>query len=317
MADVHESRIQPHLPPFTYIGVDCFGPYFTSRYRGGSSKRYGLIITCLTSRAVHIEMLKSLEAEAFLNAFRRFIARRGSPRAVFSDHGTNFSKSRSELQRAFSQHVESTLKAYSVTRSIEWTMICARSPHTGGSWERLVGVIKRVFKAVLPHAKRMTDEILETTFCEVEAIINGRPLTKLSSDVNDHTPLTPNALLTMRQSPELPPGGCSDSDAYRSRWKYVQHLANMFWARWVKEYLPSLNFRSKWRTPIPNIKVGELVLVSDSGMPRNLWPLALVKDVYPGKDGKIRTVLLKTRAREITRPISHLVRLELDYPVQE
>ena len=317
MADLHESRIQPHLPPFTYIGMDCFGPYLTSHYRGGSNKRYGLIITCLTSRAVHIEMLRSLEAEAFLNAFRRYISRRGSPRTIFTDHGTNFIKSRSELQRAFHKHAESTLKEYSVTRQIDWKLICVRSPHTGGSWERLVGVIKRVFKAILPHAKRMSDEILETTFCEAEAIINGRPLTKLSSDVNDHTPLTPNTLLTMRQSPELPPGGCSDSDAYRSRWRYVQHLSTIFWHRWVKEYLPTLNTRSKWKISQPDLKVGELVLVSDSGMPRNLWPLALVREVYPGRDGKVRTAKLKTRAREIVRPVSHLVRLELDSPSKD
>ena len=204
------------------------------------------------------------------------------------------------------------MRQYSGTRSIQWFFIPPKSPHFGGAWERLVGVIKRVLKAILPHAKRMSDEILETTFCEVESIVNGRPLTKLSSDPNDHTPLTPNKLLTLKQFPELPPGGCSASDVYRSRWKYVQHLSNLFWSRWLKEYLPSLNIRSKWRTVCPDIKPGELVLVYDPGMPRNLWPLAIVKEVFPGRDGKVRSAIVKTRVSDLHRPITQLVRLELD-----
>ena len=134
----------------------------------------------------------------------------------------------------------------------------------------------------------------------------------LGSGPSNLTPLNPNSLLTLRQFADFPPGGSSASGAFRSCWKYVQHLANLFLSRWVKEYIPTLNARSKWRVESCNIKVGELVLVHDSGLPRNLWPLAIVQQVFPGDDGKVRSVLVKTRVTQLHRPITQLVRLEAD-----
>ena len=311
MADLHPARISPHMPAFTQVGVDCFGPYFTKFYRG-QKKRYGCIFTCMSSRAIHIEMLHSLDADAFLNALRRFIARRSNVSTIYCDNAGNFKKGEQELRKAFKFHTKNTLKQYAVSKSIQFVYTVPRAGHWGGNWERLIGVIKRVLRAVLPYASRLTDEVLQTTFCEVEAIVNGRPLTKLSNDPNDFTPLTPNSLLTLNQSSPIPPGGASIADSYRSRFKHSQHLADIFWSKWLKFYLPSLNTRSKWQIPVSDIKVGELVLIVERGMPRNLWPLAIVKEVYLGRDTKVRSVLLKTKVAELKRSVHHVVRLEAD-----
>ena len=311
MADLHPARINPNMPAFLHVGLDCFGPYHTSFYRG-QRKRYGCIFTCMSSRAVHIEMLHSLDADSFLNALRRFIARRGRVDTIYCDNGGNFVKAEYELLKAFKFHSRNTLRRFAVSKSIRFVFTVPRTPHWGGNWERLIGVIKRVFRAVLPHASRLTDEVLQTTFCEIEAIVNSRPLTRVSDDPNDFAAISPSSLLTSKIYPDLPPGGATVSDMYRHRFKYSQHLADMFWSKWLKLYLPSLTPRSKWRVPQINVKVGELVLLAEKGMPRKLWPLAIVKQVFPGRDGKVRSVLLKTSVNELRRSAHSLVRLEAD-----
>ena len=164
--------------------------------------------------------------------------------------------------------------------------------------------------AILPKTVRLTDEILETVFCEAESIVNGRPLTKLSDDPCDSTPLTPNHLLLMRNCSGIPPGKFDSKDVYRRRWRHVQHLANQFWYKWLKLYLPELQKRSKWTKVTDNLAIGDLVLVVEEMTPRNLWPLARVVDISRGRDGLVRTVRLKTRTTELVRPITKVVLLE-------
>ena len=179
----------------------------------------------------------------------------------------------------------------------------------GGVWERMVGIIKRVLKGVMGKATRVTDEILTTLLCEVEAIVNSRPLTKLSDDPSDLMPLTPNHLLLMREPCTLPPCVPS-SNAYRNRWRYVQHLAQEFWSRFMREYLPELNRRSSWTERKRDVAIGDLVLVKQAGLPRGLWPLALVREVLKGRDGAVRSVKVQTRVSSFLRPIVSLIPLE-------
>ena len=311
MADLPKERVTPNLPPFTNVGVDAFGPYQVRNYRS-VHKRYGLVFTCMSTRAIHLELVQSMEAESFLNAFRRFVARRGLPKKVFSDNGTNFVKGEHDLRKAFLGHCKTILSLYGVDRGIEWSFIPPLAPHMGGTWERMVGIVKKILKGVLSCAVRLSDEVLMTLLCEVENIVNNRPLTKLSEDPNDLTPLTPNHLLLLRSGDRLPPGTGVASDAYRSRWKHVQHLADNFWQRWVKEYLPCLQRRSKWTKETGDISVGDMVLVVESNLPRNVWPLAIVTDIFTGRDGHVRSCLVKTRCAVLKRPITQLIRLEVD-----
>ncbi|XP_068738639.1 uncharacterized protein [Montipora capricornis] len=99
MANLPQDRVTPSKPPFTYVGVDLFGPFPVRRGRT-TAKRYGALFTCLTIRAVHIEIVHSMDTESFINALRRFIARRGRPEEIRSDNGGNFVKGEKELQKA-------------------------------------------------------------------------------------------------------------------------------------------------------------------------------------------------------------------------
>ncbi|KAJ8020922.1 hypothetical protein HOLleu_40643 [Holothuria leucospilota] len=116
-------------------------------------------------------------------------------------------------------------------------------------------------KGLLSGDVRLTDEILETVFAEAESIINGRPLTKLSDDPEDPSPLTPNHVLLLRENPIFPMGIFDKINM--SRWKHIQHCADVFWRKWVIMYLPQLQKRVKWVDKQRNLNVGDLVLIAD------------------------------------------------------
>lgn len=310
MADLPPERITPNAPPFTFVGLDAFGP-FDVTIRRSTVKRYGCIFTCMTSRAIHIEVLHSLDVHSFINSFRRFISRRGAPSKVYSDNGTNFVAGERELNNALKVHSRTALPQYASKQHIEWSFNPPGAPHMGGAWERLIGVVKRILKSILIKATRLNDEILETVLCEAESIINGRPLTKLSDNPDDLGALTPNHLLMLRENVETPLSG-NPSDAYRCRWKHTQHLVGQFWQRWIREYLPLLQKRVKWQDASTDLSVGELVILAEKGLPRCVWPLSRVTEISRGRDGRVRSVLVKTRTSILRRPITSCVRLELD-----
>ena len=305
MADLPLERLDWQHPPFFYVGVDCFGP-FSVNYGRSSVKRYGCIFTCMSSRAVHLEKLNGLDADSFMNCLRRFIARRGLPAKMFSDNGTNLVYACKEAKSFFD------VRDVVHKKGIEWCFNPPTASHMGGVWERMIRTTRKVLNGLLKFNVRFTDDMLETLLCEVENIVNGRPMTKLSDDVKDSLPLTPNHLLLIRS-------GCNDieqtfnrGDMYRKQWRYVQHITNQFWRKWLREYVPELQRRNKWLKTETNLKQGDLVLVMDELTPRNVWPLGLVQETTSGRDGLVRSARIKTESTVLVRPITKLVHLEGD-----
>jgi hypothetical protein len=195
-------------------------------------------------------------------------------------------------------------------RKIKWNFNPPTASHMGGVWERVIRSIRKILRAMLGN-QVITDEVLRTTMSEVQNILNSRPLTPLSNDVTDMEALTPNHLLLLRSNMSLPIGLCSSEDEYsRRRWKQVQYLASVFWRRWVKEFLPTLQQRQKWFGPKRNLQDGDLVLVLDDETPRGRWPLGRITEVHYGRDGLVRSVKVFTRGIVLTRPINKLCFLE-------
>ena len=117
----------------------------------------------------------------------------------------------------------------------------------------------------------LDDECLQTALCEVEAVLNARPITVTSGDSKNPEPLTPNHLLLLKGKPMLPPGLFSKQDRYsRRKWKQVQYLSDLFWKRWTWEYLPRMQERQKWNEVKRNLKPGDIVLIIDETSPRKL-----------------------------------------------
>ena len=116
-----------------------------------------------------------------------------------------------------------------------------------------------------------------------------------ATDPQDMAPLTPNHLLNHRSHAPLPPGLFDSSDTYCRRWwKQVQYLADLFWKRWRKEYLATLQQRHKWTKTRRNVKVDDIVVLVDENVPRSQWRLGRIEHIYPGPDGLVRTVTIKT-----------------------
>ena len=157
----------------------------------------------------------------------------------------------------------------------------------------------------------LDEEGLHTLLCEAEAVINSRPITKASSDLNDLEALTPNHLLLLKVKPVLPPGVFQKDDQYANRrWRQVQYLADVFWKRWCKEYLPQLQERQRWSRPGRNFCVGDVVLIVDETSPRNSWPLGRIVETFPDSKGLVRQVKVKTKSNELCRPITKLCLLQ-------
>ena len=185
-------------------------------------------------------------------------------------------------------------------------------------WESLIKQARRILYGLMTDSSRkLTEEELQTLFCEVESLLNSRPLIPDQSD--DGNALTPNHLLLGRGTAELPPGLFQRTDSYAiRRWRYVQYLASQFWERWSREYVRTLNERNKWQNPKRNLSVGDIVLVHENA-PRRDWPLGRVVNVYTDNKGFVRSVDVrvynsensknskKKRLRELHRPIDKLV----------
>ena len=165
-------------------------------------------------------------------------------------------------------------------------------------------------KAIL--GERLVDEeVLRTVLSETQGIANSRPLCPNSDDVTDMEALTPNHLLLQRPATNLPTGNFSDADLVsRKKWRQSQVLADHYWKCWLHEYLPTLQKRQKWTSPRRNLAVDDLVLVADQKVPRGHWLLGRVTRVFPGRDGLVRTVEVKTKGSTLIRPIRKLCLLE-------
>ena len=278
MADLPTDRVTPAKPPFTFVGIDCFGPFLVRRGRS-LVKRYGVLFTCMSIRAIHLEVSQSLDTDSFINAMRRFVARRGQPEEVRSDNGGNFVRGEKELREAIEGWNQHKIGEFLLQQNVKWTFNPPGGSHHGGVWERCIRTVRKVMGA-LTKEQILDEEGLVTLMCEVESIVNGRPVTKVSDDPKDLEALTPNHLLLLRSGPSLPPGFFQKDEIYsRKRWRQIQYLADIFWRRWIKEYLPSLQERQKWNRPRRNFVIGDIVLVADVNCPRSCWPLARIVDV--------------------------------------
>ncbi|VDM49882.1 unnamed protein product [Toxocara canis] len=172
--------------PFQHTGVDYFGP-IEVRDAGVVRKIWGCLWTCLTTRAVHIDTVSDLTAESFLNTFRRFAARRGTPKIIYSDNATTFSAADKVLAQTWEKgNLEQENVCYGIERGITWQYTTRHSPWKGGVYERLVGMVKKTMRKALEWKILKTEEM--TTFlCEVEAILNSRPLTYLYEEQDAKT----------------------------------------------------------------------------------------------------------------------------------
>ena len=306
MADLPQERTVASQTPFSTVGMDYFGPFLVKRGRA-SVKRYGVIFTCFTTRAVHLEVAASLDTSSCINAIRRFTSRRGPVTAIWSDNGTNLVGAEREMREQLEQLEQSKLSDLLLIQKIEWHFNPPAASHFGGVWERMIKMVRKVLYGLMQtKSGNLDDEQLSTLLCEVEAVVNSRPITTVSEDPIDLQVLTPNHLLLMKGGHQSVTATSKDDVYARRRWRYIQHLADEFWKRWSREYLTLMQERQKWVKPQRNIRIGDVVLLVDSS-PRNAWAMGRVEEVIADKQGFARIARVKTQNSVLSRPIHKLV----------
>lgn len=311
MGQLPDVRMTGGGRPFRFTGLDYFGP-LTVKVGRHREKRYGALFTCLTVRAIHVEVTHDLTTSSAIMAVRRFIARRGCPEQIWSDNATTFRGADRELKQSVATLDKDECMRFASVRGIDWHFIPPNAPHMGGCWERLVRSVKTALRVTLKE-RAPSDQVLSTLLAETEVFVNSRPLTYVPLDSADDLPLTPNDFLMITTLPkDSPIGHFNDSDLLRQSWRHSQRLADLTWKRWLKEYLPSLTRRGKWYRPdVRPIAKDDVVILADDQMPRNQWPKGRVTAVYPGSDGRIRVAEVQTQTGLYRRPVTRLCRLDV------
>ena len=303
--------------PFCNIGVDYSGAIWIREEDSDASRKvYICLITCMASRAVHLEIARDNSAITFINLFRRFVAKWGLPETVTSDNAANFTNT-AELLVELSDNPE--VRYYFRTINLNWHFIHARSPWEGGFYERLVGVVKKCLKLCM-HNKTFNYDDIVTLLSEVSSRVNNRPLCYLSSNRESIEALTPNHLLfgyTIDCMPPLEPH--EDDQDYISR----NHLMDYYAARsclleqfeniWRTQYLTALRERhypcAKGQS-LP-VKVGSIVIL-ETPSNRDFWPMGKVLELVKDTEGFVRSVKVLSRGVTYTRTLNKLVLLEMD-----
>ena len=305
MAQLPEFRVKGGKS-FESVGIDFCGPLYIKTEKETMKKAYIALITCATTRMVHLELSNNLTTISLINCIKRFTARRGVPSLVISDNAKTFE---SKL-----------LKAYLGKMGVTWKYNLAKSPWWGGMFERLIRSTKRCLKKSLKGG-RYDYEKLSTLLAEIEAVINSRPLTYVYDDGVEEI-LTPSHLYMgnrLLDPPKPPPIEILELEADAAR-TYVEKLDKRidgFWKRWYNEYLVNLreNFRSKMRngqTP----RVGDVVVIHEDNKRRHLWKMGKIIELIVGRDSVVRGAKVRVagnskRTTILERPLEKLFPLEM------
>nr|CAI5845055.1 unnamed protein product [Callosobruchus analis] len=317
MGDLPEVRVNT-FSVFSNVGTDFGGPFYVKdrKTRGAKiTKAYLCIFICMSTKAIHIELVSELTTEAFLATLKRFISRRGKPHSIFSDNGLNYVGANNELKKIYEflslQH-ENIANRLAVEK-IKWSFIPARSPTFGSIWEAGIKSVKHHIRRVIGN-KALTFEEFATVLTQIEAVLNSRPLCPLSEDPDDVNALTPGHFIIGKNLTSLPEYNINAIAENRlTKWQHMQQMVQHYRQRWRKEYLSELQSRMKWKQRYPELlKIGSLVVVKEDKSPPCSWPLGRVVALYPGQDGFTRVVKLKLKSGEVTRAINRICVLPLE-----
>lgn len=299
--------------PFNVTGVDFAGPFNIRNYTGRAcliTKGYVCVFVCFATKAIHLEPVSSLSTPAFLAALARFVARRGYPKDIYSDNGTNFVGASRELRaefRSFLRGIGSEVNAGYAPQGLQWHFNPASAPHMGGLWEAGVKSFKYHFRRIA-STLNYTFEEFSTLLARIESCLNSRPLCPLSENMESLDVLTPGHFLIGGPLLAAPEVEISETPlSIVNRWQRVKALNQRLCMRWKDEYLKDLQKRYKWKFMQRNIEIGDMVVIREDNLPTNEWRLGRVEKVHIGKDGHVRVVGLRTARGVVTRPVVKLV----------
>ena len=312
-----ERLLLKPCPGFTYVMIDYFGPFdvvgeVQKRTKG---KCYGLIFTCLSTRAVYVDITPDYTTTGFMFTLRRFASIRGWPTKIFSDKGSQLQGASTELFTVINNLDWKDIEEESqrAGRGTEWKFSPADAPWYNGAVEALVKTTKRALTVAIGVNKLKPLE-MQTYMFEAAQLVNQRPIGKHPTNPSDGVYMSPNDLLLGRSTPAIPQGPFKERCSFRFRFDFIQTVVESFWKRWIQEVFPNLVIWPKWHTEQRNLKVGDVVLLQDSNALRGQWKKAVVEEATVSSDGKVRHVRIRYRSKEnknivIDRPVQRLILL--------
>lgn len=317
MGNLPKCRVNRPFKLFMNASIDYAGPFIiksSSLRNSKTEKAYVSVFVCMATKAIHLELVSNLTADNFIAALRRFVSRRGKISTIFSDNGTNFVKSNKilhSLNEAELEQYQSQVDEELLSKEIEWKFAPPGSPHHNGLAEAAVKSMKFHLKRALGE-KVLTFEEMCTLLCQIEAVVNSRPICEMSTDPCDMQTLTPAHFLNMVPMELAPDEDLTDVKTnYLSRWQVVQKIFQNFWTQWKQDYLNQLQVRQKWNSKEPNIKLNELVMIRDDNLPSTKWSTGRVIATHPGDDGFIRVATVKTANNTLKRAVTKLAPLPI------
>ncbi|GFX62289.1 pro-Pol polyprotein [Trichonephila clavipes] len=288
MANLPRDRVTPNYP-FNVTGVDFAGPFFIkfkNQRKGALNKIYVVVYVCLCTKAIHLDFVTDLTSQAFIASLKRFFGRRGKCAKITTDNAKTFVGANAEIKKLFKmiKLPDHTLAEFLTNESIEWNFIPPRSPNHGGLLEAGVKEFKFHLKRVVGNAHLTLEEFI-TILCEIEAVLNSRPLTPLTSNFDDFETLTPGHFLVGRPLTSIVEAQITNiNENQLSRWERVKKITQHIYKLWKRDYLNNLQERHKWKFNKNNVSVGTLVLIKDENLPSTKWSTGRITEIFPGTD---------------------------------
>ena len=315
MAPLSERRVGTKLKAFEHVGIDFAGPFELKVGRAKARKKvWILVITCMTIRAIHLEVTGGLDTTHVVNALSRFADVRGVPTSITSDNQTSFHKADDELRTWYASidwkkvERQTSFGYRPFSDGIEWHFNPPTASHFGGVFEIMVKAMKRALKTTIGRAD-LDEEEFRTTVSKMAHLLNCRPI-QVVSDLRDYEVLTPNHFLLPDLAGTVFPPEVKEEDRLKlsTRLKHQIMIQQHVWRRFQEEVVPMLGPRKKWCRETPNLHENDVVMEMDDNQPRGAWRLLRVTKIIPGSDGLIRKVeVINSTGKTYLRPIHKLI----------
>jgi hypothetical protein len=295
MGDLPSYRLAIFEDPFTYSIADIAGPVKVVNARNVLEKRYILVYSCLTTRALHLQLIKNLDSNSTLLALQKIFIRKGVPKRIVCDNGTNFVGASSIFRKRHEEWNRKLLVHGTIRKPVEFDFGPAKASHMQGSVERMVGLVKTAIKNINKMMENKVghydDFTLDAILMEVEGIMNNRPLA-LNNSVDAFADfISPNSFLMLRPNYQEVPARNRDSKTIEKYWEDIRALSVIIWEKWLVSYLPEILKREKWINKVEPLQVGDIVVTADPSV-SNSWRLGKIIDAKLGTKNQVREVVL-------------------------
>ena len=313
MGELPQERVSI-AAPFSTSGLDVFGPFEVKTGRI-TKKRYVLLITCFITRGVALYPLPDMTLDSVVYALLKCHSQFPSLKKLVSDNGTNFKGANREIQEAIKSWNENEINDKLSENGLEWSFGPANCGHFGGLWERMVGITKNAMKACM-NRKTLSIDAFDALCASTAGIMNRRPLTRATNDINEMTVLSPAHFIypynEINSSTNIVPPIPESGESLRSAWNEVREILDIYWERWRKEYLTTLIQRKKWNNTRNDYKIGDIVLLTDDIQPREKWRITRIAEIKDSEDERQRRYILEdTFKNKFDRHRDSIVHLEL------